>query len=204
MKRSRLSRGLQLQYWNTAAALALQSALTAAALQMDLPQEALLAPGILLDLAGAALYLASLAMLWRENRGYRLLLWLWLAGCLLGGIGRLSLPIWAGWAVEVLQGGGWMLRDCLLIHTTSRFLHRAGAARTARLGCWAMGWRLASGLWTAAVSLLPRLAPGMWWGSMEHLSSVSLAALFVSGALGILYLVCASRALRFWNAAAEP
>ena len=177
--------------------------MTAAALRLDLPRKALLALEALLDLAELALYLASLALLRREHRGYRPLLWLWLAGCLLGGIDRLPLPMGAGWALEALQGGLWMLRDCLLIRTTSPFLHQAGAARTVRLGRWAMGCRLVSGLWPGAVSLLPRLVPEVWLRSMEQLSAASLAVLSVSGALFFLYRVCAGRALRLWTAVSE-
>ena len=208
MKRSRISRGLQLMYWNLIISILIVALLVMVSdtlweVNREAAQAVMLVSVRLPLLAALVLPLVGLLLLWREHRNYRLVLLLtalaWAINHLDGGWSRQP---WLRAALSVAVLLLWTGRDALFLSTTNQFLRRAGAAGAAVLGRWVLITAIAQRLWSAALNLLPP-AQLMWSGD-ELSQRAPLAVLLLGAAAGVLeliYLVWASRALRFWHGA---
>lgn len=200
MKRSRLSRGLQLQYWGIIIGVLVTVPMTmviAAAWRADreasqvMVQILVLLPLVLQRI----LSLVGLILLWPIHRNYRLALLLTVLGWVLErleGGQRFGVSAVDGVAVIAL----WTLRDGLFFQATNAFLRQAEVKGAVVLGRWTFLTAVIQRGCSAVVTLLP---PIRWMESADGIGGATPAILSVgtiSGVLNLIYLVWASRALR--------
>ena len=200
MKRSRLSRGLQLQYWGIIIGVLVTVPMTmviAAAWRADreasqvMVQILVLLPLVLQGI----LPLVGLILLWPIHRNYRLALLLTVLGWVLERLEG-GQRFWVSAVLSVAVIALWTLRDGLFFQATNAFLRQAEVKGAAVLGRWTFLTAVIQRAWSAVVTLLP---PIRWMESADGIGGATPAILSVgtiSGVLNLIYLVWASRALR--------
>ena len=200
MKRSRLSRGLQLQYWGIIIGVLVTVPMTmviAAAWRADreasqvMVQILVLLPLVLQRI----LPLVGLILLWPIHRNYRLALLLTVLGWVLERLEG-GQRFWVSAVLSVAVIALWTLRDGLFFQATNAFLRQAEVKGASVLGRWAFLTAVIQRGWSAVVTLLP---PIRWMESADGIGGATPAILSVgtiSGVLNLIYLVWASRALR--------
>ena len=200
MKRSRLSRGLQLQYWGIIIGVLVTVPMTmviAAAWRADreasqvMVQILVLLPLVLQGI----LPLVGLILLWPIHRNYRLALLLTVLGWVLERLEG-GQRFWVSAVLSVAVIALWTLRDGLFFQATNAFLRQAEVKGAAVLGRWTFLTAVIQRAWSAVVTLLP---PIRWMESADGIGGATPAILSVgtiSGVFNLIYLVWASRALR--------
>lgn len=200
MKRSRLSRGLQLQYWGIIIGVLVTVPMTmviAAAWRADreasqvMVQILVLLPLVLQGI----LPLVGLILLWPIHRNYRLALLLTVLGWVLERLEG-GQRFWVSAVLSVAVIALWTLRDGLFFQATNAFLRQAEVKGAAVLGRWTFLTAVIQRGWSAVVTLLP---PIRWMESADGIGGATPAILSVgtiSGVFNLIYLVWASRALR--------
>lgn len=205
MRRSRISRGLQLMYWNIIISILIEGPLVMVSATLwraerEAAHIAMLLSVVLPLLVTLVLPLMGLLLLWREHRNYRLVL---LLTALAWAVNRLDFGKWSRWswllpALSVAVLLLWTGRDALFLSTTNQFLRRAGADRAAALGRWALMVAIVHRLCSAALTIVEP-ARLMW--SADELRQMVPPVIFLlgmaAGILQLVYLVWASRSLRF-------
>ena len=200
MKRSRLSRGLQVQYWGIIIGVLVTVPMTmviAAAWRADreasqvMVQILVLLPLVLQGI----LPLVGLILLWPIHRNYRLALLLTVLGWVLERLEG-GQRFWVSAVLSVAVIALWTLRDGLFFQATNAFLRQAEVEGAVVLGRWTFLTAVIQRGWSAVVTLLP---PIRWMESADGIGGATPAILSVgtiSGVLNLIYLVWASRALR--------
>ena len=200
MKRSRLSRGLQLQYWGIIIGVLVTVPMTmviAAAWRADreasqvMVQILVLLPLVLQRI----LSLVGLILLWPIHRNYRLALLLTVLGWVLERLEG-GQRFWVSAVLSVAVIALWTLRDGLFFQATNAFLRQAEVKGAVVLGRWTFLTAVIQRGCSAVVTLLP---PIRWMESADGIGGATPAILSVgtiSGVLNLIYLVWASRALR--------
>ena len=197
MKRSRLSRGLQVMYLGVVVSILLVVALPL--IQLALMRVTYTTDLTLLDrvvgVVVPACMVVGLALLWREHRGYRLTLVAYLASLVVGEV-TTYLPLLAG-ATTVLSITGAAF-SCiyiwLMIHTTNFFLRQTGDEQYTRMGIWVLIVNVIALAAAAAFSLPPILAK-LSYEIVSAASTILVLLTIVGSILYLLYIVHTSKVL---------
>ena len=212
MKRSRLSRGLQMQYLDLVVqlVLAVPVSVVSAIVIVAVPEAATTVETLaesMTALVGAAISLFGLVMLWRFHRNYRLALILQVVGWLVSMVELAALPLPILIVLGIVSSVASILYYVWLISATNFFLRQAGNEKIAKRGKWVLITMALSLLWAAALPLLPVEAMDGWWGAGGYIASwqtqnfiagVTVVLFIVPTTMFLCYVIPASGALKYW------